>query len=159
DYRGMAEAYASAFERAGLDVRGDEEALAARIGASDLRPQLVMALDHWAYVADALGDRPSMARLLGLAQRVDPDPRGGDPFRAPALWRDDEALRRLAAETQQRLAGEASEDGPPTPLVVLLAKKLGQKDGQAEPLLRAAQGRHPEDFWLNFALGEALRER
>jgi tetratricopeptide (TPR) repeat protein len=43
--------------------------------------------------------------------------------------------------------------------VTLLAKKLGQRDEQAEPLLRAAQGRHPEDFWLNYALGEALRER
>ena len=29
----------------------------------------------------------------------------------------------------------------------------------AEPILRAARGRHPEDFWLNYALGEALRER
>jgi tetratricopeptide (TPR) repeat protein len=43
--------------------------------------------------------------------------------------------------------------------VVLLARKLGQQDGQAEPLLRAAQHRHPEDFWLNYALGDALRER
>ena len=43
--------------------------------------------------------------------------------------------------------------------MALLAKKLGQKDGQAEPLLRAAQVRHPEDFWLNYGLGEALRER
>jgi tetratricopeptide (TPR) repeat protein len=100
-----------------------------------------------------------MARLLDLAQRTDPDPQWGDRFRAPGVWGDQEALRRLAAEVQQRLAGEASENGPPTPLVVLLAKKLGRKDGQAEPLLRAAQGGHPEDFWLNFALGEALRER
>jgi serine/threonine-protein kinase len=159
DYRGMAESYARAFEQAGLDVRGDKENAAARIRASDLRPQLVMALDHWAYVADALADRPSLARLLGLAQRVDPDPQWGDRFREPGVWGDAEALRRLAAEAQQRLASEASEDGPPTPLVVLLAKKLGQKDEQAEPLLRAAQGRHPEDFWLNFALGGALRER
>jgi hypothetical protein len=88
DYRGMAEAYARAFERAGLDIRGDEEAVAARIGASDLRPELVMALDHWAYVADALGDRDSMARLLSLARRTDPDPKWGDRFRAPGLWGD-----------------------------------------------------------------------
>jgi tetratricopeptide (TPR) repeat protein len=159
DYRGMAEAYAHAFEHAGLDVWGDEEAAAARIGASDLRPQLVMALDHWAYVADALGDGESMARLLGLARRTDPDPKWGDRFRAPALWGDEEALRRLATEAQESLANEAPENGPPTPLVVLLAKKLGQQEEQAEPLLRAAQARHPEDFWLNYALGEALRER
>jgi serine/threonine protein kinase/tetratricopeptide (TPR) repeat protein len=159
DYRGMAAAYAHAFGQAGLDSWGDEGAMAARIRASDLRPQLVMALDHWAYVADALGDRRSMARLLGLARRVDPDPRWGDRFRAPGVWGDPEALRRLAAEAQERLAGEASEGGPPTALLTLLARKLGQQEGQAEPLLRAAQRRHPEDFWLNYALGEALRER
>ncbi|HKB41408.1 MAG TPA: tetratricopeptide repeat protein, partial [Gemmataceae bacterium] len=130
DYRGMAEAYARAFERAGLDVRGDEEAVAARIWASDLRPQLVMALDHWALVADNLQDGKLRGRLL-----------------------------RLAEEAQQRLAGAGPESEPPTALVTLLAKKLGQQDGQAEPLLRAAQERHPEDFWLNYSLGEALRER
>ena len=159
DFRGMADAYARAFENAGLDVRGEEEVVAARIGASDLRHQLVMALDHWAYLADALGDARSRARLLGLARRVDPDPRWGDRIRAPALWGNRDRLRRLAAEAQQRLDEGAPESGPPTPLVALLAKKLGQKDEQAEPLLRAAQARHPEDFWLNFALGEALRDR
>jgi serine/threonine-protein kinase len=159
DYRGMAAAYTQAFERAGLDVRGNAEAVAARIRASDLRPQLVTALDHWAYVADALSDMQEMTRLLGLAQRVDPDPRWGDRFRAPALWENRDLQRRLAAEVQQWLDESATESGPSTPLVMLLAKKLGPKEKQAEPLLRAAQGRHPENFWLNYALGEALRER
>ena len=159
DYRGMADAYARTFEDAGLDVRGDEGAVAARIGASELRPQLVMALDHWAYVADALEDRPSMARLLRLARRAAADPQWGDRFRDPALWEDDAALRHLAEESEQRLAGAAAESGPPTPLLTLLAKKLGQQDGKADPLLRAAQERRPDDFWLNYALGEALRER
>ncbi len=159
DVRGMASAYARAFENAGLDVRGDEEAVAARIAASDLRPQLVMALDHWAYLVDALRDTRSRAKLLGLARRVDPDPRWGDRFRAPALWGNRDRQRRLAAEARQRLDEGAPESGPPTPLVALLAKKLGRKDEQAEPLLRAAQGRHPDDFWLNYALGEALQDR
>ena len=39
----------------------------ARIRDSDLRPQLVMALDHRAYLADALGDSQLMARLMHLA--------------------------------------------------------------------------------------------
>jgi serine/threonine-protein kinase len=159
DYRGMAKSYAQAFEQAGLDIWGDEEAVAARIRSSDLRPHLVMALDHWAYVTDALGDRQAMARLLDLARRVDPDPQWGDCLRAPGVWGNQEALWRLAADLPKRLAKEATENGPPTPLVTLLAKRLGQQDGKAEPLLRAAQGRHPEDFWLNYALGEALRER
>ncbi len=159
DYPGMAEAYTQAFEHAGLDVLGDEKAVAAHIRESDLRPQLVMALDQWAFVADELQDRQTMARLLRLVRRADPDPVWGDRFREPALWGDPEALRRLAAVAEQRLAGEAPESGPPTPLVTLLAKKLGLWDKQAEPLLRAAQSRRPEDFWLNFSLGQALRER
>jgi tetratricopeptide (TPR) repeat protein len=159
DFRGMAEGYAQAFADAGLDLRGGQETVAARVHDSDLRPQLVMALDHWAYVADALEDRQLMARLLDLAQRVDPDPQWGNRFRTPALWEDLPRLRALAAEAQQQLAREATANEPPTPLVTLLAKKLGDKDGQVEPLLRAAQERHPEDFWLNCALGEALRVR
>jgi tetratricopeptide (TPR) repeat protein len=158
DYPGMAEAYEQAFQSAGLDVWGDEETVAVQIRDSELRPQLVMALDHWAYVADALEDRPAMARLLRLVRFADPDPVWGDRFRDPELWRNQEALRRLAAEAQERLAKDASVNGPPTALVTLLAKKLGQKDNQAEPLLRAAHGRHPEDFMLNYALGVALCE-
>jgi serine/threonine-protein kinase len=158
DFRRMDEAYAQAFQRAGLDVGGDENTVAAGIRDSELRPQLVMALDHWAYVADALQHRQAMTRLLNLAKLADPDSVWGNRFRDPELWRNQEAVRQLAAEVQERLDKDAPANGPPTPLVTLLAKKLGQKDNQAEPLLRAAQGRHPEDFWLNFALGEALRE-
>jgi tetratricopeptide (TPR) repeat protein len=158
DYRGMAEAYEQAFKKAGLDVWAGEVTVVAQIRDSELRPQLVMALDHWAYVADELADRQAMTRLLDLARHADPDPVWGDRFRKPALWENQEALRRLAAEAQERLAKDAPDSGPPTPLGTLLAKKLGQEDNLAEPLLRAAQARHPEDFWLNYALGEALRE-
>ncbi len=41
--------------------------------------------------------------------------------------------------------------------MTLLARKLGRFNQQSEPLLRAAQARHPEDFWLNYALGDALQ--
>ncbi|HEV3345318.1 MAG TPA: tetratricopeptide repeat protein [Pirellulales bacterium] len=159
NYTAMAEAYAQTFAHAGLDIQGDEETLVARVRDSDVRPQLVMALDHWAYLADTLANPPLMARLLHLAQRADPDPYWGDRFRNPALWRDQKALRGLAAEAEQQLTEEALGKEPPTPLVALLASKLREQDGQAEALLRAAQWRHPDDFWLNYALGEALRDR
>jgi serine/threonine protein kinase/tetratricopeptide (TPR) repeat protein len=159
DYRAMAGAYARAFERAGLDVWGDEERVAARIHDAEVRPELVTALDHWALVADALGDGRLRARLLRLARRADPDPDWGDRFRDPELWENVGWLRCVALDAQERLAGGAPGAGPPTPLLTLLGRKLGQKEDAAEPLLRAAQRRHPEDFWLNYALGEALRER
>jgi serine/threonine protein kinase len=141
DYQAMAGAYSRAFEHAGLDVGGDEEHAAAQIHNSDLLPQLVMALDHWAFVADELGDSELRARLLRLARQADPDPDWGDRVRDPEVWADRGRLRRLAAEAQQRLVRETSETGPPTPLLTLLAMKLGQREGEAEPLLRAAQRR------------------
>jgi serine/threonine protein kinase/Tfp pilus assembly protein PilF len=159
DYQGMAGAYARAFTSAGLDVRGDENSLAARIQDSDVRANLITALDHWAFVADALRDGAMRARLLDLARRANPDAAWGDRVRAQEVWADPEQLRRLAAEARERLADAAPGKGPPTPLVILLARKLAQQEGEAEPLLRAAQRRRPEDFWLNYELGEALRER
>jgi serine/threonine-protein kinase len=159
DYRSMAAEYARGFEQAGLDVWGDPKAVAEHIRISDLRPQLMMALDNWAYVADALDEQKSLARLLELARRTDPDPEWGDRVRTRGLWSDHEAVRRLAAEALQRLAEGAPEHAPSTAVVTLLAKKLGRYDKQSAPLLRAAQLRHPDDFWLNYALGDALREK
>ncbi len=158
DYRGMAEAYARAFKRAGLDVRGDEEAVAARMGASDLRPQLVMALDHWAYVADALGDRQLMARLLGVAQRTEPDPRWGDRFRAGTM-----AGQGGAAAPGGRRKGTTGQGDTRERTRRSLWSRCWRRswDNRMGGPSRccAAQGRHPEDFWLNCALGDALRER
>jgi serine/threonine-protein kinase len=76
DYRSMTAAYARAFEQAQLDVWGDAEAVAERIRTSELRPQLMMALDHWAYVADALDDQPSLARRGRKRRRPAPLGRG-----------------------------------------------------------------------------------
>jgi tetratricopeptide (TPR) repeat protein len=155
----MAGAYARAFEHAGLDIMGDEETVAGRIRDSDVRAQLVVALDHWAFVAEALRDGRLRTRLLALARQADPDPEWGDRFRDSAVWEDLGQLHRLAADAQKWLSQEARGTGPPTQLLVLLAMKLGKAEEEAELLLRAAQRQHPEDFWLNYALGKELRER
>jgi serine/threonine-protein kinase len=158
DYRGMAEAYERALEQAGLEVMGDEATVVSRIRDSEVRRELVMALDHWAFLASGQGNGPLRARLLRLAQEADPDPEWSDRFRKPALWDDPGQLRQLAAELKERL-DKGTAGGPATPLLALLAKKLGQQEAEAELLLRAAQRRQPADFWLNYALGEVLRER
>ena len=73
----------------GLDVQGDEETVVARIRDSDLRPQLVMALDHRAHVADALGDSRLMARLLRLArQRLGKSDRARYLLHKATAWLD-----------------------------------------------------------------------
>jgi hypothetical protein len=112
DYHGMVAAYARTFEHAGMDVWGDEKTVAGRIHGSDLRPQLIMALDHWAFVANALDDQRSLERLLGLARRVAPGPEWGDRVRTPKLWLDPAAIGRLAAEAERRLAESGPEQGP-----------------------------------------------
>src|SRR5207245_785570 len=47
----------------------------------------------------------------------------------------------------------------PAPTLVLLGEALAQLGAteQAEVLLRAAQRRHPDDFWINHTLAHHLR--
>jgi serine/threonine protein kinase/tetratricopeptide (TPR) repeat protein len=151
DYRSLAQDYAEAFERSGLLASGDEAAVAARIRGSEIREQLVAALDDWALVT-----RDSMLRerLLHLTRRIDPDPTWRDRVRDPAVRRSRQSLERLAAEV---LGSPGSEQ--PTHLLQMLAVFLREVGGDPEPLLRASQIRHPEDFWLNLALGNYLLQR
>jgi tetratricopeptide (TPR) repeat protein len=82
-----------------------------------------------------------------VARRADPDP-WRDRVRDPAAWDDPAALARLAS------AKEAADQSPH--LLAALANRL--PGGERERLLQRAQERHPEDFWLNFDLGDALQE-
>jgi tetratricopeptide (TPR) repeat protein len=159
NYAGMAAAYDHSFKQKGLDITEDPPTVASRIRASGVQPQIVMALDHWAFLVDTHKDRSTMARLLTLARLADPDPEWGDLLRDPALWETSDAMRKMAAELKQRLTRETLKKGLRTTLLTLIAKKLGQKELDAEPLMRAAQSQYPEDFWLNYGLGEMLRER
>jgi serine/threonine protein kinase/Flp pilus assembly protein TadD len=151
NYPAVAAEYAAAFEGAGLavaDDAADAEAIAARIRRSAIRDQLVAALDDWAVVN---ADARLRARLLGIARLSDPDPRWRDRVRDPSVWEDRRALERLAAEIQ-----EASEAEQPPQLLMTLARLLNDVRGSPAPLLRAVQGRRPEDFWLNYTLGALL---
>jgi serine/threonine protein kinase/Flp pilus assembly protein TadD len=144
-YRVADRDYAAAFEKAGLAV-DDEEATAARIRASPIREQLLGALDGWALSTD---DEALRTRLLRLARLTDPDPEWGDRLRDPASWGDAQALERLAAA--------APLDASSPQLLTALGARLQQAGADAEQFLRAAQRRHPEDFWLNCELGTLLR--
>jgi serine/threonine protein kinase/Flp pilus assembly protein TadD len=142
--RGTDREYAAAFEKAGLAV-DDEEATAARIRASPIREQLLAALDGWAL---STGDDALRTRLLRLARSIDPDPAWGDRLRDPASWGDAQALERLAAS--------APMDTSSPQLLTALGAQLQLAGADAEPFLREAQRRHPEDFWINCELGTLL---
>jgi tetratricopeptide (TPR) repeat protein len=142
--------YAAAFREAGLgEVGDDEEAVAARVRASGVAGPLVAALDDWAAAANERGSRPW---LLGVARRAAPDA-WGDRFRDPAVWRDHRALQALAYEALRDNGAKLGEVSPQA--LAALGLLLGG-GADAVPLLRAAQRRYPDDFWLSLHLSNAL---
>jgi tetratricopeptide (TPR) repeat protein len=145
DYASADRDYAARFREQGLAAEGeDPEVVAARIQGSVIRAQLVAALDDWAV---ATADRDRRAWLLEVARRADPG-EWSDRFRDSAVWSRPEALERLAREAPVELLTPQSLNA----LGAVLAS--GKRD--PVPLLRAAQQRHPTDFWIAFSLGNAL---
>jgi serine/threonine-protein kinase len=145
DYDGSERDYAAALAECGLAREGEDEgAVGARVRGSAVREEVVAALDDWAGITR---DEGRQAWLLAAARAADPDPDRAR-LREPALWRDQEALARLAEE------GPVAELSPQ--LTAALARALSSRGGNAVPLLRAAQALHSDDFWLNFELGGAL---
>jgi tetratricopeptide (TPR) repeat protein/serine/threonine protein kinase len=150
DYRTADREYAAAFGEADLGVEGEEaEAVAARVRALAVWEQLVATLDDW---AEATKDPKRQAWLLEVARHADPDP-WRDRFRDPKVWRDRAVLEALAAEL---LRDEAQLGKQKPQLLNTLGLALESTKADSVPLLAAAQARHPDDFWLNFDLGNAL---
>jgi serine/threonine-protein kinase len=150
DYEAAERGYAAAFREAGLGEVGDDEAaVAQRIRASGVSGQLVAALDDWASVAQ---DRESREWLFGVAQQADPDPWRGR-LRDPAVRGDRQALRALADEALRDGGAKLGQLSPQ--LLAPLGALLGE-GAEAVPLLRGAQRRYPNDFWLSLVLGNSL---
>jgi hypothetical protein len=165
-----ARACREAFQAYGLPVLDlPAEEAARRITSSDLAPQLVNALDGWARWADP----PERARLVAVAQAADPDD-WRKSVRQAVLDGDEKALTAMAR-------GE-KVDGLPTASVLLLVSALRDtgpatsafayfqrsdpggpttglgREGEslAVEVLRRAQPRRPDDFWINLELGVSL---
>src|SRR5262249_28785736 len=107
DYRQRAAAFQAAFERAGLEIGDDTKPVADFIIASNIRDQVVAAVDDWAVAAYMVKDQPLVERLLQIAREADPEPRWRDRFRTPAAWQSNEQLRQLA--------DDAFSTSPPPP--------------------------------------------
>jgi serine/threonine-protein kinase len=150
DFAGAERRFAAAFAEAGLGQEGnDTETVAARVRASAVRGALVAALDDWAVCATDQG-RP--AWMLRVARRADPDPKGWrDRVRDPSAWGDPAALAELA------WTAEVAEQS--VPLLLALARRLQATGGDAPGFLRRVQREHPDDFWANLTLGNALKYR
>ena len=148
DVRKAADEYPKAF--AGLAVLTDDPAaVAARLGSSPIKDQLVAALDDWAWVATRLRKQELVERLLAVARQVAPDPAWGDRLRQLKVWRNREALGKLVAE--------APAGGLSPQLLHLVGSLLHDDKPLMESWLRRAQAEHPADFWLSFSLASALQ--
>jgi tetratricopeptide (TPR) repeat protein len=145
DFQGSEREYAAAFEQAGLAREGEEPGeVGARVRVSAVRTEIVAALDDWAGLTQ---DNTRRAWLMAVARVADPDP-DRNRLRQPELWQDREALLR---EAQRPLTTPLSSH-----LAVALFRTLEKRSVDVVPLLRAAQAQQPDDFWLNFVLGDTL---
>jgi tetratricopeptide (TPR) repeat protein len=118
--------------------------VAARARQSAVRADIVAALDEWASITP---DRGRQAWLLAVAREADPDP-VRDSLRQPEMWQNSAELTRLVQDPR------VAEYSPH--LATALGRVAREHDGDAVPLLTAAQAHFPQDFWLTFELGWAL---
>jgi serine/threonine-protein kinase len=147
DVAGAEKAYERALRESGLGEVGDDVAtVTGRIQASAVGLQVVAALDDWATRTKEPARRDW---LLAVARRADHDT-WRDELCDPKIWNDRATLQRLAAE--------AALDKLPVQSLTALALRLKAKGGDGIPLLRAAELRHRQDFWVHFDLGEALQK-
>jgi tRNA A-37 threonylcarbamoyl transferase component Bud32/predicted RNA-binding Zn-ribbon protein involved in translation (DUF1610 family) len=145
-------AYQSAFREYDLDLMAlPAEEAAERIKACAIRDQLLTALDDWIFVKPQ-ADVPGRDRLLSVARLADNDS-WRQRLRDPKMHKDRANLEQLARSP------EVAQQ-PPSILVHLgkYLAQLGSWTASAE-VLRQAQRRHAEDFWVNYALAMSLSEQ
>jgi serine/threonine protein kinase/tetratricopeptide (TPR) repeat protein len=142
--------YREAFQSYGLDITAlDPDQAAQRLEASEIKEQLVAALDSWLIACSA--GRRGDERLLQLLRLADADP-----------WRNQlrAAVQRRDNKTLKDLGRQVNVPGEPPATVVLLAQALdwAGESPMAIAILRSAQPRHTNDFWVNHNLAVYLME-
>jgi tetratricopeptide (TPR) repeat protein/serine/threonine protein kinase len=141
--------FSKAFRDFGIDMDALSPAdAAARIGRTSVPQALVRALDEWAPMRKRArgGDDPFWKKLLEIAQQSDPD-EWRSRVREALQRRDRPALEKLAYAVPIREVSPAT-----VYLLGHVLKDFGALD-KAMAVLRAAHRYHPDDFWINDALG------
>ena len=141
--------YAEAFREYGITLPAQEpEPAATRIRASAIRETLLPFLHDWMLFWGSDADRDQLRAVL---DRVDDDP-----------WR--RRLRKTlrgAYDPGERIELLRSREAPDQPPLILgglayVIMSRGTEGEEARGLMRTAQRRHPEDFWINLHLGHVL---
>jgi eukaryotic-like serine/threonine-protein kinase len=146
--------YARVFQEYGIDVEAlSTEEAAARIAESNIKLDLVLALDRWAAAlqADSRGrDAAEWRRLQAVSRAADPDP-----------WR---MRYNAAAEAGDlKVLRELADGADPGRLRTRILAALGtslRTAGDVETsvdFLRKVQRQHPADYSINASLAWSLR--
>ena len=152
DYARGNRRYGETFRGAGLDVETlPPEQVGQSIRTSTVAVEVAAALDDWAWIRrrHLAPEDTSWKRLLRVARAADPD-EGRTRLRNALEQGDRKALIALAApERAFRLL-------PPTLCTLSHALHKMGANQEAVALLREAQRRHPDDFWINTSLALAF---
>ncbi|MBN9522908.1 protein kinase [bacterium] len=139
--------YEREFRKAGLGaVHDDAAAVAARIGASNIRIALLEALDHW---SECVAETRRKNWILKVARDADRD---------ATAWRvkaRDPDVRGDAAAVGQLIA-TASITEQSVVLLLALERCLSPTSPDHVPFLKRVQRTRPGDFWVNVRLGNVL---
>ncbi|MBA4065819.1 MAG: hypothetical protein C0501_19290 [Isosphaera sp.] len=146
DRAGAAAEYAAAFREHGLDVpAGVPVAVAWRVKDSPVRGHLLAALDDWALTEPDPGRRGRVFAVTALA--------------TGQQWR---VRLALAWDDPARLA-EVYDAIPPADrsatVAVVVGYQLDRLGADGARRLEDARRRHPDDFWLLYALGAVGGDR
>ena len=134
-------AYAAAFREYGYDILdGDKDELAGRLKASPVLPDLLAALDDWAWTAMTLS-QPS-ERIWSISAAVT-----GQGWRTELL----PAARDLAS-ILSLLETIPQEQLTPS-MISFLASRVDQTNGTRSKVYEAGVRRFPTDFWMHLELG------
>jgi tetratricopeptide (TPR) repeat protein len=151
DHKGGAETrYAQAFRSYGLDMtKLKPEEASRQVRASAVREELLPALYEWAMLKPP---GPARKELLAIAGAADDDP-WRKRLRQAMQEKDGKALTALADDEQTLKQSPA--------MLLLLARALRQANlsEDAINMLRQAQRRHPNDFWITHDLAELLAQQ
>jgi serine/threonine-protein kinase len=152
DYSSAAREYDQLFNQLGIGPGVSEQRAADVVRASEIRDEVLAALDSAAFVADQRTNEAGERRLLLIGKLADRDPAWRDRFRDPAIWHDREQLLKLV------YVMHSVSPAPPPDQVLILGVLLGRLGTNAEGIrvLTEAQQLHPQDYWINLELGQAL---
>ena len=143
-----AKAYEQVFRDAQFFAPDDDpKTIADRIRATLIAPAIVVAIDDWTLCVRAPKE---MQRLLDIVQLADSNPANA-PLRDRTLWSDPQALQKTVEEIA---IGDQS-----IALMIDLSNRFHQIGGNPVPFLKRIQQAHPDDFWVNYALGLAVHRQ